>query len=139
VMAVLEHYPHSLKTFMRNVIAMMRPGGEVYFEAPNIAFWPKRVGLLRGSTPLTPLREIFHSAVPFIGHHHEFTMRELHELTELAGLSVTAQEQFNYTPGFEPSLSGFVRHPIRSTAFALLPDSREILGVLCRRKDAATR
>ncbi|HEX7241529.1 MAG TPA: methyltransferase domain-containing protein, partial [Longimicrobiaceae bacterium] len=73
VMAVLEHYPHSLRPFMENVVAGVRPGGMVFVEVPNIAFWPKRVSFLRGHSPHTPIGDVYRSAVPFIGHHHEFT------------------------------------------------------------------
>jgi len=135
VMAVLEHYPHSLATFMENMRGMLSRAGMLYLEVPNVAFLNKRVGLLLGRTPLPPAGEIFASRVPFIGHHHEFTLRELRELADLSGFAVANEEAFNYSPGLELSPANFLRHPIRSTAFLLRPDCREVLGVVCRRAD----
>ena len=97
VMAVLEHYPHSLKTFMTNIRSLTQPDGRLYIEVPNIAYWPKRTALLFGRTPLAQLTDIFHSEVPFIGHHHEFTIAELRDLVRLSGLSIVYEDYYNYT------------------------------------------
>lgn len=133
VMAVLEHYPHSLRAFMDQMTRAMATEGRIYLEVPNIAFWDKRVQMLFGRTPLVPLADIYESEVPFIGHHHEFTRHELRELARLSGLEIVAEEAFNYTPGFELDTRRFLTHPLRSLAFLLRRDCREILGVLCRR------
>jgi len=138
VMAVLEHYPHSLRPFMENVVAGVRPGGRLFLEVPNIAFWPKRVAFLRGRSPITPVGDVYRSAVPFIGHHHEFTMAELRELAELAGLEVLEESYFNYSPRGGP-LKQLLRRPVESLAFALVPDSRECLAVLCTPRAGASR
>jgi 2-polyprenyl-3-methyl-5-hydroxy-6-metoxy-1,4-benzoquinol methylase len=134
VMAVLEHYPHSLRGFMERVCGMTEDRGRLYLEAPNIAFWRKRIELLLGRTPLTPLREIWLSDVPFIGHHHELTLVELRELCSLAGLTVTDEACFNYSPGNLGGARLLFSHPLRSLAFRFLPDSREVIGVLCRKE-----
>lgn len=136
VMAVLEHYPHSLKVFMENINALMANDGRIYIEVPNIAYWPKRVGLLRGQTPLALVGDIYRSGVPFIGHHHEFTIAELRELARLSGLSVLTEDFYNYTPGAVPGFKMLVRSPLQFLAFSFLKDSRECLAVLCKTKDA---
>ena len=136
VMAVVEHYPHSLRTFMTNITRMMADDGRIYLEVPNIAFWDKRVQMLFGHTPLVPVHDIYFSEVPFIGHHHEFTRRELRQLAEFAGLSVVEEEAFNYSPGLELRPARFFTRPVSSLAFLLRPDSRELLGILCRKLDA---
>jgi 2-polyprenyl-3-methyl-5-hydroxy-6-metoxy-1,4-benzoquinol methylase len=135
VMAVLEHYPHSLKVFMENVTSLMSEDGRIYIEVPNIAYWPKRVGLLRGHTPLAQVAEIYRSDVPFIGHHHEFTIAELRELARLTGLSVLSEDFYNYTPGALPGFKMLVRSPLQFLAFTFLKDARECLAVLCQTKD----
>ena len=135
VMALLEHYPHSLKTFMANTTSMLKKGGKIYMEVPNIAFWPKRMHLLSGRTPLVPLREIFLSQVPHIGHHHEFTIAELRDLVQLSGLVQVEEHFFNYSPGALISVQCLLRNPVQFLAFALLKDSRECLSVLCERQD----
>ncbi len=132
VMAVVEHYPHSLKAFLQNVTALSTEGGIVHLEVPNIAYWPKRVAFLRGETPLVDARVIFRSGVPFVGHHHEFTMDELRGVAGLAGLEVLHEDYYNY------SLLGMgwkrrVARPIETAAFALAPSTRECLSISCRR------
>lgn len=132
VMAVLEHYPHSLKWFMDNVISLLKENGRLYLEVPNIAFWPKRVNLMLGQTPQAQLGDIFKSEVPFIGHHHEFTIGELRELARLSGLAVISEDFYNYSPGGLFGLKAVLRHPIQTLAFSLLKDSRECLAILCK-------
>jgi 2-polyprenyl-3-methyl-5-hydroxy-6-metoxy-1,4-benzoquinol methylase len=96
LMAVLEHYPHSHKILMKYISSLIRPDGKLYIEVPNIAYWPKRVSLLIGRTPLA---DIYRSDVPFIGHHYEFTITELRELADLSGMKALAEDFYNYTPG----------------------------------------
>lgn len=131
VMAVLEHYPYSLKTFMDKVTLLLKPEGRLYLEVPNIAYWPKRVGLMRGQTPQAQLSDIYRSAVPFIGHHHEFTIGELRELASLSGLRVVSESFYNYSDASRAKWKSLLRFPIRSLAFSLLKDSRECLAILC--------
>ncbi|HEX8177617.1 MAG TPA: methyltransferase domain-containing protein [Pyrinomonadaceae bacterium] len=133
LMAVLEHYPHSHSTLMKNVSKLMKPGGKLYIEVPNIAYWPKRMELLKGRTPLAQIGDVYRSDVPFIGHHHEFTMAELRELARLSHMRVVAEDFYNYTPGSSPGLKMLVRRPFQFMAFLILKEARECLAVLCER------
>jgi SAM-dependent methyltransferase len=131
VLAVLEHYPHSLKRFMANVRGMIAERGILYVEVPNIAYWPKRVAFFRhGVSPLPPIEEIWESEVPFIGHHHEFTMSELRSLAKLAGLSVAHEDYYNYTLDNFP-VREVLRRPWLHLVPALVPRTRECLAVVC--------
>lgn len=132
VMAVVEHFPHSLRDFMANVTRMMAPGGQLYIEVPNIAFWPKRMSLLRGETPLVPVGEIYDSRVPFIGHHHEFTAGELRTLGSRAGLVPIREHFYNYSPHVRLGLRTALRHPLWSIAFTLRRDAREVIAMAFR-------
>lgn len=132
VMAVLEHYPHSLKPFMENVIPLLTPEGMMYIEVPNIAYWPKRVNLLLGRTPLVSLPEIYKSKIPFIGHHHEFTMSELRDLARLSHLTIIRELYFNYSTQ-DNFFRQFIARPLGSLIMRALPDTREVLAVVCKR------
>jgi 2-polyprenyl-3-methyl-5-hydroxy-6-metoxy-1,4-benzoquinol methylase len=134
-MAVLEHYPHSLRVFMINLSRLTSDGGNIFLEVPNIAYWPKRTALLRGESPLPELRDIYRSEVPFIGHHHEFTTAELLELAELSGLEVTHLRHFNYSLASKNKLRLAVRHPLMSLAFALAPATRECIAITSRKRE----
>jgi 2-polyprenyl-3-methyl-5-hydroxy-6-metoxy-1,4-benzoquinol methylase len=127
VMAVLEHYPHSLKDFMANAKSLLSPQGKLYIEVPNIAFWPKRIGLLRGNSPLAPIGNIYRSKVPFIGHHHEFTMTELRQLVSMSGLKLLSTGAYNYSPDIRIYWKTILRYPLQTLAFLFLEDSRECL------------
>ena len=130
-MAILEHFPHSLKGFMSNVKRLMPTDGMLYLEVPNIAFWPKRFALLRGASPLTPIEEIYESEVPFIGHHHEFTMGELRILARYAGLEIVAEDYYNYSA--DATIAATLRDPLRTIVPALVKTARECLAVVCRK------
>jgi 2-polyprenyl-3-methyl-5-hydroxy-6-metoxy-1,4-benzoquinol methylase len=132
VMAVVEHYPHSLKTFMGNIRSLVNSNGRIYIEVPNLAYWPKRVALLFGHSPLAPLADIFQSDVPFIGHHHEFTVAELRDLVRLSGLSIISEDYYNYTLGAAPGLKPRLRSPLMFLAFPLIKSSRECIAVYCQ-------
>jgi 2-polyprenyl-3-methyl-5-hydroxy-6-metoxy-1,4-benzoquinol methylase len=131
VMAILEHYPHSLKVFMGHVTELVGKQGLVYLEVPNMAYWPRRLGLLRGFSPLPAIEDVFHSSVPFTGHHREFTIHDLRKLAELAGLRIVHERAYNYSP--TATFLSRLRHtPIATLVNLLLPHTRECLAVLCR-------
>lgn len=132
VMAVLEHYPHSPKFFMENVVSMLRPKGKVYIEVPNLAQYSKRISFLLGKTPLIPVQDIFRSKVPFIGHHHEYTIAELRALADLSSLVIVSEQFYNYSPHIRLNLTMSCRNPIQFLAFLFFKETRECLSILCR-------
>ena len=127
-MAVIEHYPHSHRRFLGFMRSIAAPGGHLFLEVPNIAYWPRRWALLRGRTPLSSIEDIYESAVPFIGHHHEFTMNELHRLAALADMRVVSQEQFNYS-FVGPWIKRLISDPLL-TLMSHRPSMRECLAVV---------
>ena len=138
VMAVLEHYPHSLKVFMTNMKSMMQPTGGLYIEVPNVAYWPKRMSLLRGRTPLVHLENIYKSKTPFIGHHHEFTIDELRKLASWSELEIV--REFFYTYSVTEGLWKRLRNkPLETTVQLLWPQTRECMAVLCQKKGNEVR
>lgn len=131
VMAVLEHYPHSLRDFMENVLGLLEAGGKIYVEVPNIAYWPKRRALFMGKTPLVPISDIYRSSVPFIGHHHEFTIEELEKLAALSGLKIIHINHYNYS--FRgPLIKRLCVEPLLSI-MSMIPSMRECLSIVAVR------
>lgn len=137
-MAVLEHYPHSLKTFLVNAKSLMKEDGHLLLEVPNIAYWPKRIGLLKGETPLASIEDIYLSNEPFIGHHHEFTVREVRDLARISELKIVREQTFNYTLADASKLKLLLRYPIMSLAFRFDQTSRECIMVVCEANDVNT-
>jgi len=117
---------------------MLAPQGRLYLEVPNLAYWPKRIGLLRGRSPLAPLEEVYDSAEPYLGHHREFTRADLRRLAELAGLATLRERAYTYsvTGGAAQRL---LRRPLETLALAAFPGTREVLSALCARRAEAAR
>jgi 2-polyprenyl-3-methyl-5-hydroxy-6-metoxy-1,4-benzoquinol methylase len=127
-MAVLEHYPHSPKRFLEFMRSIIEPTGHLYIEVPNIAFWPRRWALFKGRSPLPPAGDVYQSEAPFTGHHHEYTMQELHQLAVLADLRIVEEESFNYS-FVGPWIKRLISDPLL-TLMSNIPLMRECLAVL---------
>ncbi len=127
-MAVLEHYPHSQRRFLQFMRSLLAPGGRLYIEVPNIAFWPRRLALLRGYSPLPSVADVYESEVPFLGHHREFTIDELRQLAAMAQLKVIDEEQFNYS-FVGPWIKRFISDPLL-TVMSHSPSMRECLAIV---------
>lgn len=97
-MAVAEHLAHSPRALMENIRMALRPGAEFVFEVPNIAYWPKRYAFFfRGDTVHSPIDEVYHSAVPFTGHHREYTLHDARYVATQSGFEILDEVTFNYT------------------------------------------
>lgn len=135
-MAVIEHYPHSIGKFLNFMRKLKSETGLIYIEVPNIAYWPKRLNFMFGKTPLAPIEDIFGSAIPFIGHHHEYTMSEVRKVAELSGLAVRDDFAFNYS--FQGTLlQRLISDPLL-TVMTVRPSMRECLGAVLHDMAAAT-
>ncbi|GAK46174.1 conserved protein [Tepidicaulis marinus] len=143
-MAVLEHYPHSPLPALRRLTGMVSESGRLYFEVPNICYWPKRVDMLFGKSPLPNINEVISSDVPFVGHHREYSQADLRALMEAADLEIISERAYNYSqpPDSRPrwrKLAGAVRYPGR-TFFSTMqnvmsrtvPSSRETISCTVR-------
>jgi SAM-dependent methyltransferase len=83
MLALIEHLFDPLRA-MRNVRSMLRPGGFVYLDTPNIAKWTRRLKLLTGHFPSTASRDeglTAYDGAPVDlhdeGHLHYFTYASL--------------------------------------------------------------
>lgn len=138
-MAIIEHYPHSLKILFNNIIQILNQSGLLFLECPNILYWQKRWGMLRGRTPLVFANDIYNSKVPFTGHHHEMTMTELIMLAELNDLKIYNQFFFNYSIGrHKLPLRYYLRRSrwiltIQAILTSLWPNMSECIAISCRK------
>jgi SAM-dependent methyltransferase len=97
-MAGAEHLSHSPKALMGNLHDCLLPGGALVFEVPNLAYWPKRFAFfVRGETVHAPIDEVYHSAVPFTGHHREYTLHDARYVVRHSGFEISEELAFNYT------------------------------------------
>lgn len=96
-MAVAEHLAHSPKPLMKNIYNATAIGGHLVFEVPNIAFWPNRFSLFfRGRTIHASMESLYHSAMPFTGHHREYTIEDARYVLREGGFTIEKEELFNY-------------------------------------------
>jgi hypothetical protein len=101
-------------------------------EVPNIAYWPRRVDLLRGRSPLVPAQVIFESSVPFTGHHHEYTRAELSAVLERAGYGILGCDAYTYSADWGASLKGRLIDRLGRMVTARWPATNELITVTCR-------
>lgn len=120
-MAMVEHIAGSPRQLMDNLRSCC--DGSLLLEVPNLAYGYRRWQLLRGKTIHPPLRDVYESAIPFTGHHREYTAADLEELLELSGFRLEQTASFNY------SLDGDLRVRLRphDLLTRMLPSWREVL------------
>jgi len=128
-MAVAEHLAHSPRALMENIRSALRPGGRLVFEVPNIAYWPRRYAFFfRGETVHPPMAEVYHSAVPFTGHHREYTLSDARYVVRESGFEILEERMLNYT--VDP------RHPWQLLKYLpafLLSEWAEVIMLGCRK------
>jgi 2-polyprenyl-3-methyl-5-hydroxy-6-metoxy-1,4-benzoquinol methylase len=97
-MAVAEHLAHTPRDLLENIGAVLKPGGTLVFEVPNLAYWPRRYAFFfRGATVHSPIAEVYHSAVPYTGHHREYTLDDARYVVTEAGFEIVSEQTFNYS------------------------------------------
>jgi SAM-dependent methyltransferase len=137
-LAMLEHLANSPRVLMENLRASTADDGLLVLEVPNIAYWPRRMALLRGETVHPPLSDVYESAIPFLGHHREYTRDDLAWLLERGGFTVEDVARFNYSVRVAGPWMDRV-YALRSLAVpALLPSAREAIMASGRPRRAAS-
>ena len=126
-MAILEHYPYSPKLFFHNVLKILNKPGSLYIEVPNIAYYYKRKDLVFGKTPLNNMQDIYNSAVPFTGHHHEYTYKELLFLLNENNLKPGTINFYTYSYKFD--IKFILKNPLSTICQSLFPSCKEVMAV----------
>ena len=113
-MAVAEHLAHSPKPLMDNIYQATSIKGHLVFEVPNIAFWPHRYSLFfRGHTVHPNIKSVYHSSIPFTGHHREYTLDDARYVLTEGGFSIQNEDYFNYALDDLNMLQQFYMLPAR--------------------------
>lgn len=127
-MAVIEHYPYTLKHYFNN-LKILGKNGYIYVTAPNIAVLHKRFSFLMGITPLSDIKEIYNASIPYTGHCHEMTMKELETIAKLSGC-IVCRKYFNTSYYYS---TGIVK-VLFKICHTIFPNVRENLGILLKEK-----
>jgi SAM-dependent methyltransferase len=122
---VLEHLHVSPIPVLRFLASALTPGGRLVIQTPNATALPKRLRMLLGRNPYDPIRD--EPTNP--GHFHEYTVGELRDAVEAAGLDVTQLFTANY---FD---HGSRKNRLYRAAGPLLPATlREGITVVAQRR-----
>ena len=78
LLAVIEHLPKSPKRILEEVRRVLKPGGVLALEVPNIAALRNRIGLLFGHSVHLSLKDWYYSD-PYGGHIREPTCAEVEQ------------------------------------------------------------
>jgi SAM-dependent methyltransferase len=89
---VIEHLQIDAVPVLERLAAAVAPGGHLVVQTPNATALPKRLRMLLGQNPYEPIRH--QPGNP--GHFHEYTVEELHNAVEEAGLTVERTLTANY-------------------------------------------
>lgn len=89
---VIEHLHISTVPVLRFLSGGLAPQGRLVIQTPNATALPKRLRMLLGRNPYEPIRDEERNP----GHFHEFTVGELREAVEAAGLEVERLITANY-------------------------------------------
>ncbi|WP_028880703.1 class I SAM-dependent methyltransferase [Terasakiella pusilla] len=96
-LGTIEHIPHTPKYFLQSLSQMVKPGGYMVVETPNLAYWPQRKKMLAGNSPHPDIGIQFHTQIPFFGHHREFTISELDYMMGEVGYEILDRASCNYS------------------------------------------
>lgn len=97
LMGVIEHVPHTPKALLIAVDRILRPGGVLILDTPNLAYEYKRASLLSGNSIYCPIQMQFDTEVPFEGHHREYATEEIVWMLERIGHQVLSVDHFSYS------------------------------------------
>jgi SAM-dependent methyltransferase len=130
-MGVIEHVPHTPRHLLAAIDRVLRSGGLLVLDTPNLAYEYKRHQLMEGSSVFAPIQTQFETEIPFEGHHREYTPAEIRWIVERIGYRDMELEMYNYSIHGLPELSG--RDLERWRAMEADPERRELIFVSARK------
>jgi 2-polyprenyl-3-methyl-5-hydroxy-6-metoxy-1,4-benzoquinol methylase len=122
---VVEHIPHTPRLLLERLTMLLKPGGVLVMDTPNLAYLYHRLALLDGRSIFAPLAGQYHTELPFEGHHREYTIAEVKWMLEAAGHEVLSIDTFNYSVYAQPRLEG--EHLAYHRAMQADPSLRELI------------
>lgn len=133
---VIEHIPHSPRGLLASLNRVLKPGGHLILDTPNLADLYKRQSLARGDSVWPPLDAQFYSPIPYEGHHREYTAPEVAWMLHEVGHQVQSIDLYNYSCYEQPELRG--RDVANFWKTRAEPTLREYITTLSRRGERTT-
>lgn len=105
-MGVIEHIPHTPRPVLEAVNRVLKPGGVLLLDTPNLCYLYNHDRLSRGESIFTPIQSQYHTEIPFEGHHREYTPDEVRYMLSQIGHESVILETFNYSIYWLSEISG---------------------------------
>ena len=96
-MGVIEHIPHTPRLLLETIDRVLKPGGTLVMDTPNLAYQHQRNRLAAGQSIFAPVATQFETSIPFEGHHREYTPDEIQWMMTRIGYADIALSTFNYS------------------------------------------
>jgi 2-polyprenyl-3-methyl-5-hydroxy-6-metoxy-1,4-benzoquinol methylase len=130
-MGVIEHIPHTPRLLLESLNRVLKPGGLLVIDTPNLAYLYNRQKLARGESIFCPISLQYFTELPFEGHHREYTLAEVEWMLEQIGHTDIYTETFNYSVYGLSILQG---HDLDNYKIMRAdPESREIIMTVSRK------
>lgn len=108
-MGVIEHVPHTPRLLLETLDRVLKPGGVLILDTPNLGYIYHRQRLNAGESIFCPIAAQYYTELPFEGHHREYTMPEVQWMLEQLGHRNTLVTSYNYSFYHLERLSGIHR------------------------------
>jgi len=131
LMGVLEHIAHTPRHLLESINRMIKPGGCLIMDTPNLAYIYNRQKLAEGQSIFCPIESQYRTEVPFEGHHREYVPSELEWMIQALGHELIESSSFNYSLYGSGTLSG--RDAENFRIMESNPGCRELLFTVSRR------
>lgn len=96
-MGVIEHIPHTPRLALQSMQRVLKPGGLLVMDTPNLAYIYKRQRLQRGLSVFPDIAIQYVTEIPFNGHHREYTAEEMKWMIEQLGHEDITIDMYNYS------------------------------------------
>jgi len=130
-LGVIEHIPHTPRPVLEALDRVLKKGGLLVVDTPNLAYLYNRQRLSRGETIFCPLALQYRTELPFEGHHREFTSSEVRWMLEQLHHEILGLDTFNYSLYGLDALQGQDLENYR--LMAQDPSMREVILSLSRK------
>ena len=131
LMGVMEHLPHTPRFLLENIRDSLRYKGLLFVDVPNLYFSFNIRCFLRGQHIQQPIATLYHSGIPFVGHHREYSVSDVRYVLKESGFAVTHLELFNYSSDFV--LRDLLQSGRLFRLVAQIPSFRETIFVQCQK------
>jgi len=97
LLGVIEHIAHTPRELLEGVDSLLKPAGMLIIDTPNLAYLYNRQRLAKGGSIFCPIEHQYFTAIPFEGHHREYTIEELRWILKVLGHEIVHEETFSYS------------------------------------------